>query len=68
MPRLICLVEHYGSFDNGASFVVAQGDEFEVSAEKAAQMLTDFPDWFRRADRPATAPKTRTRPAPQKGA
>lgn len=66
MVRLICLTEHYSSTDEGAGFSVSEGDEFSVSDAKAEQMLSDFPDWFRRIEPRTAQPATKTRPARQK--
>ncbi len=49
MPKLTCLIDEYHSSDAGDNhrrIDVYEGQTVSVSAEKAAQMLRDFPSWF----------------------
>jgi hypothetical protein len=67
MPRLLCTYPggYSGSREPGGNprlrLDLAEGESADVSPEKAAQLLRDFPSYFTAMDAPA-APETRTVP------
>lgn len=52
---LTCLLEEYRGHDGPTRLIARHGNELEVTAEKAEQLLTDFPDGFTPAKAKAPA-------------
>lgn len=55
---LTCLLEEYRGHDGAERLVARRGDEIEVSADKAEQLLADFPEGFKAPAKAAAKPKT----------